>query len=85
MACNEFAAIDEQARERFGDVRLWIAHAIGDLAVGEVAVAVAAQPHIAPRHSMPAAYAIDELKQRAPIWKKERYADGEAQWRANDA
>ena len=42
MACNEFEAIDAQARERFGDVRLWIAHAVGDLAVGEVAVAVAA-------------------------------------------
>ena len=84
MACAEFEAIDAQARERFGDVRLWIAHAVGDLAVGEVAVAVA----VAAQHRAAAfdacRFAIDRLKARAPIWKKERYVDGEARWRANE-
>ncbi|HLY01383.1 MAG TPA: molybdenum cofactor biosynthesis protein MoaE [Candidatus Cybelea sp.] len=84
MARIEFEAIDAQARERFGDVRLWIAHAVGDLAVGDVAVVVTA----AARHRAAAfeacRFAIDRLKARAPIWKKERYADGAAQWRANE-
>jgi molybdopterin synthase catalytic subunit len=83
MACAEFEAIEAQARERFGDVRLRIAHAVGDLAVGEVAVAVA----VAAAHRGEAfdacRFAIDELKRRAPIWKKERYADGSAEWKAN--
>ena len=30
-------------------------------------------------------YAIEQVKLRAPIWKKELYADGTAQWRANEA
>ncbi len=84
MACNEFEAIDAQARERFGDVRLWIAHAVGDLAVGEVAVAVAAAAQHRAAAFEACRFAIDQLKARAPIWKKERNADGEAQWRATE-
>jgi molybdopterin synthase catalytic subunit len=83
MACIEFEAIDAQARERFGDVRLWIAHAVGDLAVGEVAVAVAATAEHRAAAFEACRFAIDQLKERAPIWKKERYPDGTAQWRAN--
>ena len=83
MACIEFEAIDAQARERFGDVRLWIAHAVGDLAVGEVAVAVAATAEHRAAAFEACRFAIDQLKERAPIWKKERYSDGTAQWRAN--
>ncbi|MGA2758967.1 MAG: molybdenum cofactor biosynthesis protein MoaE [Candidatus Cybelea sp.] len=84
MACTEFEAIDAQARERFGAVRLWIAHAVGELAVGEVAVAVAATAEHRGEAFEACRFAIDQLKERAPIWKKERYADGSAQWRANE-
>lgn len=84
MACDEFKRVSEEARERFGDVRLWIAHATGDLGVGEVAVAVvAAAQHRAAAFDA-CRYAIDQVKARAPIWKKERYADGAPQWRANE-
>ena len=83
MALAEFAAIAAEAHERFGTERLAIAHRVGDLQVGEIAVAVVA----AARHRGTAfdacRYAIDELKRRAPIWKKERYADGEQAWKAN--
>ncbi len=84
MACSEFEAIEAQARERFGDVRLWIAHAVGDLVVGEVAVVVVAAAQHRAAAFEACRFAIDQLKARAPIWKKERYADGEAQWRANE-
>lgn len=85
MARAEFERIEAQARERFGDVRLFIAHAVGDLAVGEVAVAVRATAAHRAAALDACRYAIDELKQRAPIWKKERYADGTALWRANES
>ncbi len=64
-------------------VRLGIVHRVGDLRIGEIAVAVcAASAHRA--HAFDACrYAIDELKARAPIWKKERYADGTGEWVAN--
>lgn len=83
MALAEFAQIGEEIGARFSGVRLGIVHRVGDLAVGEIAVAVcAASPHRAQAFEA-CAYAIDELKRRAPIWKKERYRDGAAEWIAN--
>jgi molybdopterin synthase catalytic subunit len=82
MAVREFETIGDEARARFGDVRLAIVHRIGDLAVGEISVAVvAAAVHRAAAFDA-CEYAIDQLKRRAPIWKKERYVDGSAQWKA---
>lgn len=82
-AIAEFRAIAEEARERFGECDLAIVHRIGNVPVGEVAVAVAAAtPHRA-RAFDACEYAIDQLKQRAPIWKKEAYADGTAEWKEN--
>ena len=84
MAVAEFRAIALEARERFGDVALAIVHRVGELAVGGIAVAVvAAAPHRGPAFEA-CRYAIDEVKRRAPIWKKEHYAGGAAQWRANE-
>ena len=85
MARAEFERIEAEARDRFGDVRLFIAHAVGDLAVGEVAVAVTATAGHRGAAFEACRYAIDELKQRAPIWKEERYADGTTLWRANES
>jgi molybdopterin synthase catalytic subunit len=68
---------DEIEREHPG-VRLAIHHRTGALGVGETAVAIAA----AAAHRAPAfeacREAIDRLKARAPIWKKEIGESGEA-------
>ncbi|MBV8333374.1 MAG: molybdenum cofactor biosynthesis protein MoaE [Candidatus Eremiobacteraeota bacterium] len=83
MALAEFAAIEAEARHRFGDIEMAIAHRVGSLDVGEVAVAVAvAAPHRGEAFDA-CEYAIDELKRRAPIWKKELYAGGGGEWKAN--
>ncbi len=59
-----------------------IVHRVGEVRAGEISVAVlAAAPHRAAAFDA-CRYAIDELKRRAPIWKKECYADGSAQWRS---
>ena len=53
-------------------------HRLGPLAIGEASVAVAvASPHRAEAFAA-CRYAIDTLKARVPIWKKEFYADGSA-------
>lgn len=55
-------------------------HRVGELSIGEASVAIAvAAPH------RDAAYAasreiIERLKRELPIWKRERYADGEEEW-----
>ncbi len=83
LAQAAFEEIAGEARERFGDVRIAIVHRIGELSVGDVAVAVAAAaPHRAEAFAA-CAYAVDELKRRAPIWKKEAYVDGASRWREN--
>lgn len=83
MAVAEFETIAGEACQRFGDVRLAIVHRAGRLNVGEIAVAVVAgSPHRGAAFDA-CEYAIDEVKSRAPIWKKELYADGEERWKDN--
>jgi molybdopterin synthase catalytic subunit len=54
-----------------------MAHRTGRLEIGEIAVVVAAAaPHRAEAFAA-CRFAIDELKQRVPIWKKEFATDGE--------
>jgi molybdopterin synthase catalytic subunit len=84
LATAEFATIADEARERFGDVAVTIVHRIGELQVGEISVAVVAAAAHRDAAFDAGRYAIDELKRRAPIWKKERYADGSARWRENE-
>lgn len=85
MAPAEFARIADEARARFGFCEIAVVHRTGELQIGEVAVAVA----VASAHRGVAfevcEYVIDELKARAPIWKKEHYADGgDSIWKQNE-
>jgi len=58
------------------DVRL--VHRLGPLEIGEASVAVAvSSPHRAEAFAA-CRFAIDTLKARVPIWKKELYEDGSA-------
>ncbi|MBV8374634.1 MAG: molybdenum cofactor biosynthesis protein MoaE [Candidatus Eremiobacteraeota bacterium] len=81
MAIGEFETIAAEVKDRFGALRVAIVHRVGDLAIGEVAVAVAVSAEHRQAAFAACEYAIDELKRRAPIWKKELYADGSEQWR----
>jgi molybdopterin synthase catalytic subunit len=83
MAVMEFERIAAEARERFGPCEIAVHHRIGDLRIGEIAVGVAvAAPHRGEAFDA-CEYVIDELKRRAPIWKKEHYVDGSGDWKEN--
>ncbi len=83
MAAAEFEAIAQEARARFGPCEIAVAHRIGDLRVGEISVAVAVgAPHRGAAFDA-CEFTIDELKRRAPVWKKEHYTQGDSEWRAN--
>lgn len=66
-----------EAREQWSITRVAVSHRTGHLTVGEPAVVVAVSA--AHRNdAFPAArFLIDELKARAPIWKKESWSGGE--------
>ena len=84
MALAELRVVGAEAAVKFGAARVALAHRTGDLALGEASVAVAvAAPHRALAFDA-CEFAIDELKKRVPIWKKERYRDGDSGWRSNE-
>jgi molybdopterin synthase catalytic subunit len=78
MAEQVLAEIAEEIEREWTGTEIAIHHRIGSLAVGEIAVAItAASAHRAPAFEACRA-AIDRLKERAPIWKKEIGPSGEA-------
>jgi molybdopterin synthase catalytic subunit len=77
LAVSAFERIACEASERWPDVTLAIAHRVGRLAIGDASVVIAAgSPH---RHEAFAAcrYAIERVKQIAPIWKHEHFEGGD--------
>ena len=70
-------AVGEEAAARWETCAVAIEHRIGRCAVGEPTVVVAVSaPHRGDAFEA-ARYCIDELKARAPIWKKEFWPGGE--------
>ncbi|MFD9882548.1 molybdenum cofactor biosynthesis protein MoaE [Streptomyces alboflavus] len=55
-------------------------HRVGDLAVGDLAVVVAVScPHRAEAFAA-CRKLIDDLKHEVPIWKHQRFSDGQEEW-----
>jgi len=80
MAREQLAAIAAEAAEQANSDRVAVVHRLGELAIGEVSVAIAvSSPHRAEAFRA-ARYVIEEIKKRLPIWKRERYLDGEEAW-----
>lgn len=70
--------IAEQARERFGAARVYVAHRSGRVEVGEPSVVVAVSaPHRGEAFDA-CRHVIDTLKATAPIWKREATSGGES-------
>jgi molybdopterin synthase catalytic subunit len=84
LVLAEFDTIAGEASARFGNVRIAIAHRVGRVAAGDIAVVVCAAAAHRKAAFAACEYAIDAVKARAPIWKRELYADGSAAWKAND-
>jgi len=76
MALEVLREVAAEARRRWRVSAVRLVHRIGRLEIGEASVAVAvAAPHRAEAFGA-CRFAIDTLKARAPIWKREFYADG---------
>jgi molybdopterin synthase catalytic subunit/molybdopterin converting factor small subunit len=77
MAEEIMAAIANDVQARYDLCKVAMAHRLGRVEVGETSVAIAVSaPH---RQDALAACAdaIEALKSRVPLWKKELYADGD--------
>ena len=80
MAEKEIQRILVEARERFAIDDCHAVHRYGFLEIGEMAVWVGAVAAHRNEAFQACQYIIDEIKVRAPVWKKEHYVDGDTQW-----
>jgi molybdopterin synthase catalytic subunit len=80
MAEPVLSEIAREAAERLGTERVAVEHRVGDLSIGDVSIAIAvSSPHRA--EAFEASRSVsEEVKKRLPIWKREHYADGTADW-----
>jgi molybdopterin synthase catalytic subunit len=85
MAATVLEGLAGEARARWQTGAIAIHHRVGRLEIGETAVLiVVAAPH---RHEAFEAseWLMDRIKEVAPIWKKEIWADGASEWVGNEA
>lgn len=84
MAEEEMARIAAELRERYALVEVAIHHRVGVVEIGETSVVIA----VSAAHRADALGAcrdaIDTLKSRVPLWKKEVYEGGE-EWVGSEA
>ena len=64
-----------------GRVRaLGVVHRVGDLSVGEAALAVAVSSDHRAEAFAVCSEIVEEVKQRLPVWKRQTFTDGSTQW-----
>lgn len=81
LAKHVFTTICTEAQVKWGEaLSCYVVHGKGRLSVSGVSIVIAVgAPH---RDAACSAcrYLIEQIKQRAPIWKLEHYQDGDSQW-----
>jgi molybdopterin synthase catalytic subunit len=76
LALKCFAQIGREAAVRWPAVELAIHHRLGAVAIGEASVAIAAGSAHRADACAAARFAIERVKQIAPIWKHEHFEGG---------
>jgi molybdopterin synthase catalytic subunit len=82
-AAEVIGAVAQDVARAHPDVVVAVAHRIGDLGIGDVALACAvASAHRSEAFAACAAL-VDEVKARVPIWKEQAFDDGTKEWVAS--
>lgn len=81
LVLARFGEIADQALREFGPrLKLYIAHAHGRLAIGDLAVVVAAGSPHRDEAFRACRWAMEAVKHSTPIWKREHYVAGDSAW-----
>jgi len=75
-ALSELEAIRQEAMSRFSLIAAEVAHRTGRLEVGEAIVAIVCSAAHREEAFSGCRYILEELKSRAPLWKKEISGEG---------
>jgi molybdopterin synthase catalytic subunit len=77
MAVKRLGEIGAEAARRFEVTRVAAWHRVGEVRIGEASIAIAVSaPHRAAAFDA-CRFVIEEVKRSLPVWKRERFADGE--------
>jgi len=79
-ALSEMEAIRQEAMSRFSLTAAEVSHRTGRLAVGESILAIVCSAAHREEAFSGCRYILEELKARAPLWKKEISPDGGGHW-----
>ena len=80
MAEGMLSEIVDEARERWSFRRASVVHRTGPLLPGDVAVCVTVASDHRREALAACGYIMDQLKVRAPIWKREHLQSGQTRW-----
>jgi len=80
MAASEMRRFAAKALDDYDVLRVYVAHRLGIVPASEASVVIAVSaPHRGDAFAACRSL-IDQLKAQVPIWKKEKYADGDEEW-----
>ncbi len=79
-ALERLGEVASSVAERHDVIGVAALHRVGDLAIGDVAVAVGACAAHRDVAFAACRDLIDDLKATVPIWKEQRFADGASEW-----
>lgn len=82
MAVPEMERIAAEIAKKWPKTSLAMMHRVGEVPIGAAAVVIAVGAAHREECYEANRYAIEQLKSRVPIWKKEIYIDG-SEWKAN--
>lgn len=81
LAESQIKAILGEARERWGLHYAHAIHRLGRVEIAEASVLIVVSASHRGEAYEASRYIIDEIKERAPIWKKEFFEEGDSTWR----
>lgn len=83
MALKKMEQIIREIKERWPVVEVAMSHRLGRLEISDIAIAIAVSSPHRPEAYEANRYALEQVKQIVPIWKKEHWEDGE-EWIGNE-
>lgn len=80
LAPQLLTQVEAETRSQWPVHEVMLVHRIGQLALGEISVAVAISSGHREQAFAACKFAIDRLKEIVPIWKQEHRVDGSKKW-----
>ena len=78
---NVFREIVAECREQWGEgLNIYVEHFKGYLDVTRISIVIAVSSAHRSESFEACRYLIEQIKQRAPVWKQEHYIDGASTW-----